>query len=292
MAEPDDQPAPGGDRRKAGEGLLDDLTEQLDRTRRLLMLNPERAADEALASFKGAAEAEARIAADLAVAAPLADVQRFPDAHRLVMRALEVLDREGSRDPAAPGRLGPLRRVVAAGAGFVAKYIVKPHAQWVVRSFARLYLRREAQAVPGTPERLALTRARMEAERLAPGFSGGGLGAPTLIAAGAVVPLVASVSQYVGAIDFLARPVIIALFTGLFVLFLLLSSILLSGAGLARRRSELIMRQPLRALWAAVGHAGEPPEDNSRLFAAVAIILSSVVWVVIPVVGVGLYVLS
>jgi len=291
MAElPNSKPESG--RRLPGEALLDDLTEQLDRTRRLLTTNPERTAEAALASFEGEAEIEARITADLAATAPLANPERFPEAHRLVVRALEVLDREGSRDPRVSRRFGPLRPVAAAGAEFVAAYIVKGYAQSVAQALARLYIRREAQATPGSPERQVLTRARMEAERLAPGFRGGGIGAPVLIAGGALVPLVASVSQYLGAIDFLSRPVIVGLFVGLFLLFLLLSSVLLSGAGLARRRSELIMRQPLAALWETIGHAGNPPEDASRLFATIAIVLTGFVWVVIPVAGAVLYVLS
>ena len=57
--------------RLPGESILDDLTEQLDRTRRLLTSNPETAADEALSRFAGEAEVEARIAADFAAAGPL-----------------------------------------------------------------------------------------------------------------------------------------------------------------------------------------------------------------------------
>lgn len=274
------------------ESLLDDLTEQLDRTRRLLTSNPERIAESALASFRGEAVAEARIAADLAIATPLADVERFPAAHRLAMRALEVLDREGARDVRVSRRFGPLRPLAEEGAAFVAEWIVKAYAQSVIQSLARLYARREAQAAPSTPERTALARARLEAERLVPGFGGGGIGAPALLAGGAVVPLLASIGQYAGAIDFLAGPVILGLFGALFVLFLFLSTILLSGAGLAHRRSELIMRQPLAALWETIGHAGNPPDDDSRMFAVLAIVLSAVVWVGIPVAGGVLYLLS
>ncbi len=274
------------------ESLLDDLTEQLDRTRRLLTSNPERIAESALASFRGEAEAEARIAADLAVATPLADVERFPPAHRLVMRALEVLDREGARDVRVSRRFGPLRPLAEEGAAFVAEWIVKSYARSVVQTLARLYARREAQAPPATPERTALARARIEADRLALGFGGGGIGAPALLAGGAVLPLLASVGQYAGAIDFLAGPVILALFGALFLLFLFLSTILLSGASLAHRRCELIMRQPLTALWETIGYAGNPPDDDSRTFALLAIVLSGVVWVVIPVAGGVLYLVS
>lgn len=272
-----------------GETILDDLTEQLDRTRRLLTSNPEAAADAALSHFAGEAEVEARIAADFASPGPLANPERFLEAHRLAMRALEVLDREGSRDPTVSRRYGPLRPLARRGIEFVAEYIVKAYAASTVASMQRLYTRREPQAVRGSAARASLAQARVEIERVAPGFAGGGVGLPALVAGGAVVPLLASASQYLGAIDFLARPVLVGLFVALFVLFGLLSSVLLSGAAVAHRRSKLIMRQPLAALWETVGHCGNPPEDNSRLFAAIAVLLSAVVWIVIPIGGVVAY---
>jgi hypothetical protein len=281
-----------GRRRIPGDDLLDELTEQLERTRQLLTGSPEAAAEAALERFAGESEEEARIALDLAAAGPLAAPGRFLEAHRLVMRALEVLDREGARNVRVSRWFGPLRPLAEFGAEFVATYIVKSYARDVIGSLGRLYTRREAQSLPGTPERRALARARVEADRLAPGFSGGGIGAPVLVAGGAVVPLAASVGQYLGAIDFLSRPVIAFGFGALFLLFLFLSSVLLSGAGLAHRRSRLIMSQPLAALWEVLGHAGEPPRDNSRVFATVAIVLTGLVWVVVPAAGVTLYLVS
>ncbi|MCL4243246.1 MAG: hypothetical protein KJ048_17995 [Dehalococcoidia bacterium] len=281
-----------GRRRIPGDDLLDELTEQLERTRQLLTHSPEAAAEAALERFAGESEEEARIARDLAAAGPLAVPGRLLEAHRLVMRALEVLDREGARNVRVSRWFGPLRPLAEFGAEFVASYIVKAYAQDVAGSLRRLYARREAQSLPGSPERAGLARARVEADRLAPGFSGGGIGAPVLVAGGAAVPLAASVGQYLGAIDFLSRPVIGVGFGALFLLFLFLSSVLLSGAGLAHRRSRLIMSQPLAALWEVVGHAGEPPSDNSRMFATVAIVLTGLVWVVIPVAGVVLYLVS
>ena len=291
MASPPDS-ASDSARKLPRETLLDDLTDQLERTRRLLTSSPERAAEEALASFRGEIEAEARIAAELATTEPLADPARFPEAHRLVIRALEVLDREGARNPSVSRRFGPLRPLAATVAEFVADYIVKSHARSVVQGLARLYARREAQSVPNTPAKRLLSRARIETERIVPGFGGGGIGAPVLVAGGALIPVVASVSQYLGAIDFLAPGVIAALFGVIIVVFLLLSTLLLSGAGLARRRCDLILRQPLAALWETIGNAGNPPEDNSRLFASVAIVLSAIVWVAVPVLGGILYAIA
>lgn len=268
--------------------LLDDLTEQLDRTRRLLRGDSEEAAEAALARFSGQAEIEARIVAELAETRPLAQPDRFGEAHRLTMRAIEVLDREGYRNPKAPGA-GPLRPVVEAGAAYIAAYIVRSYTQTIVGALKSLYLRRETQCPPDAPERRMLARARIEMERLAPSFSGGGLGAPFLLIGGLIVPLFASVTQYFGAIDFANRTVLLGGLAILFVLFFLLSSMLLGGASVARRRSKLIMQQPLAALWETVGHAGNPPEDDSTLFALAAIILTAALWFVLPAVGFLLY---
>ncbi len=271
------------DRLVADTPLLDELTEQLDRTRQLLTGSPEAAAELALARFGGQAEVEARIALQLAVRQPLAQPERFAEAHRITMHALEVLEREGFRDPAVPRRLGPLTPVAQAGVEFVGEYIVKSYAEGIVGSLRKLYARREVQSPPASPERRLLAGARMETDRIAAGFSGGGLGAPALIIGGAAVPVLASVSGYLGALDFTNRWLLLATIGVLFVVFLSFSTILLRGAAVARSRSRLIMQQPLAALWETIGHAGNPPEDDSVLIATAALVLGALVWFVLPV---------
>ncbi len=278
--------------RLPGDFLFDELTEQLDRTRMLLSSNPEAAADAAMARFAGEHEVEARISAQLAAPGVLAAPEHFLDAHRLAVRSLEVLDREGSKNPAVSGKFGPLKPVAEFGAEYVADYIVKGFANDAANAIRRLYTRREPQAARGTPERVMLAQARVEIERVAPGFGGGGLGTPALIAGGAAVPLLASATQYFGGINFLARPVLIGLFVLLVLLFGFLSSVLLSAASVAHRRCRLIAGQPLAALWEVVGNAGGPPQDNSQPFALLAIVLSALVWIGIPVGGVLVYVLT
>lgn len=278
--------------RLPGDTLLDDLAEQLDQTRRLLTSSPEATAEAALTRFAGQAEAEARIALDLAAMSPLARPDQFLQAHRLAIRALEVLDREGSRNPPVSRRYGLLRPLARRSIESVAEYIVKSYAVSSLNAMRRLYTRREPQALRGSEERRLLGQARVEVERMAPQFAGGGITAPALVAGGAAVPLLASVSQYLGAIDFLSRLILIALIAALWVLFALLSSILLTGAAVAHRRSNLIMRGPLTALWESVGHCGNPPEDDSRVFAFVAILLSAVIWIGLPIAGVIIYVIT
>lgn len=262
--------------------LLDELTEQLDRTRQLLTGSPEAAAELALARFGGQAEIEARITLELAARQPLAEPGRFAEAHRITMHALEVLEREGFGNPSVP-RLGPLTPIVQAGVEFVGEYIVKSYAEGIVGSLRKLYARREVQAAPTSPERRLLAAARIETDRIAAGFSGGGLGAPAIIIGGAALPLLASVSGYLGAIDFTNRWLLLATVAVLFIIFLTFSTMLLRGAAVARSRSRLIMQQPLAALWETIGHAGNPPEDDSVLIATAALMLGALVWFVLPV---------
>ncbi|MCE7927029.1 MAG: hypothetical protein DYG91_00805 [Chloroflexi bacterium CFX7] len=253
------------------------------------MGSPDEAAERALERLGGETEVEARLAAELAAAGPLAHPERFPEAHRLAVRALEVLEREGSRNPRV-GRLGPLAPVARMGVEFVAEYIVKSYAQAIAGRLRTLYTRREAQCPPALPERRLLARARMEMDRIAPGFQGGGVGAPIIVVVGAAVPLLASLAQSAGAIPFSNRGVQLAGVGLLLLLFLALSSVLLRGAAVAHRRSRLIMQQPLAALWDAIGHAGAPPEDDSVTFATIAIVLTAVVWFVLPALAVILFV--
>jgi len=266
--------------RRPDELLLDELTDQLDRTRRLLTGSPADAAERALSRIGGASEADTRLVSEIAIAKPLAQPDRFDEAHRLVMKSLEVLDRDGFRDPPVV-TIGPLRALARPAVEFVAKYIVRSFTRRVVDDLATLYSQRESQSVPASPERKLLARRRIELERLQPRFGGGGLGAPILLAAGAAVPALASIGQQLGAIDIQARWVLTAVAAPL-ILFVLLSWMLLRGAAVARHRSRLILGQPLAALWQTIGHAGDTPEDDSVLFATIAILLTALVWFALP----------
>jgi hypothetical protein len=195
-----------------------------------------------------------------------------------------VLDREGSRDPAVP-RLGPLKGPAEQGVEFVAGYIVQSHAKLIVTRLRALYTRRESQCPPELPERRLLARARIEADRIAPGFTGGGGGLPTIIAGGAAVPLLASAARYVTGVNFADSRVLLAALALLFVLFFVASWVLLQGAAVAHRRTRLIMAQPLALLYEMIGHCGNPPRDRSTRFATVAIALTSLAWLTLPIGG-------
>lgn len=186
----DEERRPGG----ADNLILDELTDQLDRTFRLLRGDADQAADLAFAQVRIDTVAEARLLNELAERAPLAHPDRFTDAHRLVMHALEVLDRDGWRNPRLP-RLGPLHAPAEWAVEFVAQYIVRSYVSDAIRNLARLYARRESQSEPESTERRVLARARIQADRLALGFRGGASGLPTVLIGGAAIPVLASLSR-------------------------------------------------------------------------------------------------
>jgi len=261
--------------------LLDELVEQLDRTRKLLTEGPEGAAEAVLQRQGRRSAEESRLVAELAEAAPLADPARFQEANRLVMRALEVHDRDGWRHVRI-ARLGPISPVFEYLAELVAKYVVRSYTSDVARRLNVLYARREAQAKAGTPERHMLEQARIEAERVAAGYRGAAF--PAVVSGIAAVPVLAGLARGLGGLDWLDGTVQVILGVVLFAVFGVVSYVLLQGAATARRRARLLMDGPLHALWQTLGRAGRPPEDDATTFAAIAVVLTFLGWFVVPVV--------
>ncbi len=268
--------------------LRSGITEQLDRTLALLGGDAEEAAAEVLDRLGGSTTVEKRILAELAVEIPLANADGFLPAHRQVMRALEILDRDGTREPRLP-RLGPLTPVVGVGVEFVAAYITKSYAATVASRLRDLYTRRETQCPPGSDARPLYRNVRTEMDRVTPGFSGGGRGAPLLLAGGISAPLLATGARYFGAIEWASRWVSLGVVAVAFLLLLVITAIMFAGAGVAHRRARLVLEAPLARLYAAIGHAGTPPKDNSVEVATLAVVLTVVAWVVLPALGTILY---
>jgi hypothetical protein len=265
-----------------GERLfVDELTDQLDRTFRLLRGDTDQAADLAFAGIAVDSHTEAMLLTGLSERDPLAHPDRFSDAHRLVMRALEVLDRDGWKHPRLP-RLGPVNGLLEPAVEFVARYVVRSYVSDVVRQLGRLYSRRESQSATSSQERRLLARARIQVDRLALGYRGGASGLPTVLVGGAALPVVASLARQFGAV----KPGVTSFLLGggaLFAAFAFLAYALLQGAGMAHRRVLVVSRQPLQALYETIGHCGRVPEDDSATIAAVAIGLTAVTWFVVPV---------
>lgn len=270
------------------ELLRSGIAGQLDRTLALLGGDPEEAAAEVLERLGGSTEVEQRIIRELAIDVPLVNAADFLPAHRNVMRALEILDRDGTRDPRLPG-LGPLKPLAEQAVEFVAEYIVKSYASTVAERLRHLYTRREVQCPPDTEARQLYRKARVEMDRVSPGYGGGGRTAPLVLAGGLAAPVLATGARYFGAIEWSSRGVSLGLLAVAFLLLLVVTSVMFAGAGVAHRRCRLLLEAPLRRLYLAMGDAGNPPKDDSVEIATVGVVLTVVAWVGLPLVGTVLY---
>jgi hypothetical protein len=197
------------------------------------------------------------------------------------MKSLEVLQRTGARNVKLP-RLGPLQPVAAFLVGLLTRFIVRSHTQNVGTNLVNLYTRREAWCRPGTPERAALQRARMDVQRVLPTLRGKALGLPTFLLGGAFISTVLSAARS-GADTVTRNRVLILLATvALLLLFLGAAWSALRGAAAARHRIKLTTDQPMKTLYSMVGAAGNAPKDQAIRFALVAIVAMAVAWLVIP----------
>jgi hypothetical protein len=262
--------------------ILDEVTQQLATTFQLLSGDPDEAAERALAEIGVDTRTEAALLGEIAAAGPLAHSDRFEQSHRLVMRALEVLDRDGWKHPLLR-RLGPLSGVAGGAVQFVARTIVLGHVSNVVHSLSRLYARRESQSQTASAERRMLARARIQADRLTLGYKGGSLPLPTVLIGGAAVPVLASVARQFGAVKGEGPVLVVPLGVILAIVFAALAWVLLQGAGLAHRRIKVTLDPSLAALYETIGHCGNPPRDDSAAIAAAAIALTALAWFGVPI---------
>ena len=283
----EDTQEPNGDRTPPKEGAggrsIDDLL--LDRIDALRVLRADSAEEKGalLEKIAGTGKAEQDIVKELSKVRPLWRPDRFQEAHRLAMRSLEIIDRNGARGAKLP-RLGPLAPVAGYVVQLMTRWIVKDYQNSAISNIRKLYERREANAEWGTPEHRMLRQARIDASRIEPGFKGNPLGLPTFLLGGAVLSSVVSALQQFVAWAF--KPGIgIIVFAAVFgIVFLGLAWSALYAAGVARRRIRLSTEQPMKALWETIGAAGDPPKDSSYDFAAYAIVLLVLAWVLVPLV--------
>lgn len=234
-----------------------------------------------LEQIAGSGKVEQSIVSELSKVRPLWRPDRFDEAHRLAMRSLEVLDRNGARAAKLPN-IGPLKPVAGYVIGLMTRWIVKGHQNTLVTAIRKLYERREANAEWGSPEHVMLRRARIDAARVEPGYRGNPLGLPTFLLGGALLSsLVTAVQSFLRwALDGIVGIVVLAAI--LTLVFAGLAWSALYSAGVARRRIRLTTDQPMKALWETIGAAGGPPKDASYSFAVLAIVLLVLLWVLIP----------
>ena len=264
---------------------LDELSEKLAAFN-ALRKSDTAAADAILDQLGGHGPVEQDIIRDLSLPRPLYVPSRFDDAHRLVMKSIEVLKRNGARPVQLNGRLGPLRGLAELVAHFFTAMIVQRHVNRLVNNLDQLYTRRNAWAVKGSPESLLLARARGQVRSTSPAYKSGGGGLPSFLLGGAV--LSSALSALKSAVGTIQKQPILVVVTTLALLVLLLGGAwcVLRGAAIARKRIRLTTERPIQALYQTIGAAGNPPGDNALQFALYSLIAMAVAWVLVPA---GLY---
>jgi hypothetical protein len=261
--------------------VLDEFDEKLEAFN-VLRKSDSEAADRILGQVGATDHVDRQIILELASKRPLGHPDRFPEAHAGAMRALEVLDRNGSGGIRISG-LGPLAPIAQYIVQQVVHFLVKSHLRNVLNNLGNLYARREAASLKDDPARLLLARARAQTDRIGPGYKGNPLGFPTFILGGAFLSTIIGSLQglVVSAVDSLLGQVILILV--LFAFMVAASWAFLKGAAIARRRIKLTTDQPLEALYQTIGRCGRPPQDQAKLFALLALILMAIAWIAVPI---------
>lgn len=261
--------------------ILDELGDRLTQYRRLAAAD-DASADELLTEFGGSGPVERDIVTQLAATTPLAHPERFAEAHAVAMHALEVIARNGARPPSQL-RAGPLTGVARFAAQQVIRYIVRNYQTHVANSIRDLYTRRLAWTPAGDKSRMTLVRARLDVERALPSLKQSGGGLPTFLVGGAAVSSLAQVGRSAASTAAGSRVGLVVAGIATFILLAGAAWAILRGAAIARRRIRLTLDRPLDALWETIGWCGHPPRDSARSFAVIALVITAVGWVLIPV---------
>jgi hypothetical protein len=270
-----------GDGMVAKEGglILDELSSRLQTLKLFQEDDPQRA-DALLEQFGAQGPVESSMLAQLSETAPLDHPDRFEQAHRTAMHALEVFDRNSGKKPSNLNA-GPLSPVASIVVQQVIRIIVRGYQSAVINSIRVLYTQRQARSPKGSPEFVMLRIARRDADRLAPSLNKKSGGLPAFLLGGAVLSGVTSVLQ--AALK--SVPILLAVAAVYVILALATFWCVLKAAAIARRRTRIALDQPLRALWETIGAAGTPPQDHSRQFGVYAGVLLVTVWVFVPAVA-------
>lgn len=263
---------------------LDDLITNLDAFQ-LFRKSDESEAGRVLQDIGAHSDVDNDIVLELSSKRPLGHADRFLEAHSLAVRSLEVLDRNGHRSIPVPN-LSILSPVAAFLVQLVTQYLVRSYLSKAIDEMRQLYIRREAAALPGDPHLPLLTRTRIHAERLTPGFKKNALGVPTFLFGGAIISGVGGIAQ-VGLRAAVNNPIVRIILAVLFVLIIGVAAwVIVHGTAVARRRINLTTRKPMDALWQTIGRAGHAPRDSSKAFAVIAIILTLASFILIPALAV------
>lgn len=263
-----------------GDGLgLDDVVNRLDAFQ-LLRKTHDSEAEAVLVELGASSPVDRDIILELGARRALGHPERFEEAHGLVVRSLEVLDRNGQRSIPVP-RIGFLTPIVQFLVQIVTQFIVRSYVGSIVDSMKRLYERREAASPAAYIHLPMLTRARIHTERIKPGFKRSRLALPTFLFGGAILSPLIGVLQQAITTQISSRLWRTIWLSIIFLLLTAASWIIVHGSAVARRRITLTAAKPVESLWQVVGRCGNPPSDHSKMFAVVALILTLVSLVVV-----------
>ena len=265
----------------------DDNPQLLDRidALRVLRANTPEEKGRLLEEIGGSGKVEQDIVDQLSKVKPLWMPDEFGEAHRLAMRSLEVLDRNGVRSAPMPKPLGPLRPVAGVIVQLVTRWIVRDYQNKLASEIRKLYERREANSIWGSPAHILLRRARINGVQVEHGLKSNPIGVPGFLLGGAVLSgLFSAIADALSsAITSATGRVVFGVIIG--AVMISLSWVMIYAASIARRRIRLTTQQPVEALWDTIGAAGDPPRDHSYHFALIAVILLVVAALAIPIVA-------
>ncbi len=195
------------------------------------------------------------------------------------MRALEVFDRNGARQPSAlkvPKLIKPLANKVVQ---LLITAIVRSHQKRLVKDLRQLYALREANSPVGSDEYQLLATARIQVDAIMNDLNKSSLPLPAFLVGGAAISALLSVIKNSLTGDQWAQYTFAAAF---FVIGLGMFWCILRAAGIARSRTRIALDASFKALWEVIGDAGQPPRDHAKLFATIASILLVLVWIIVP----------
>ncbi|TWE09408.1 hypothetical protein [Rudaeicoccus suwonensis] len=234
-------------------------------------------ANQALEGMVDGDSVEAEILEELLDSQPLAEPDAFPPLHRAFVRSLEVYNRNARRTPAGLSA-GIFTPIVTPVVTLLTATVANSFQDRVIRDVRRLYLMREANSPMGSREHRMLASARRQLDALDANMARRGSAIPAFLVGGAVLSAVAST------LNELLRSNLGRL--GLLIVILLVTIgafwCLVRAAAITRRRTRLILDQPMALLWEAIGGAGKPPHEPSRAFLAAATVLLILGWVLAP----------
>lgn len=276
-----DQATADGDN-ESERDALDQFREKLNAFKTFRSSDTD-AADKLFESLGGRGKVEQEMLLQLGAWAPLYKPERFEQSHHMVMRALEVLYRNGHRK--APVNLGVVTPIAQYVVQLVTRLVVRDHVENVVKSIGNLYLRRWTSTPKNTDDASMLRRAWFQVEKVSPGYIGNSLGLPTFVVGGAFASSMTGVLSNVGAAGGSNKILLIVLAVVLYALLVALAYGVIRGAAVARRRIKMALDQPLQQLWDVVGAAGSPPRDQARMFALMSLIIMAVAAVAVPVIA-------